>query len=197
MTRTDTERIDEVLKDRKDHGNAVTVVKYRDFLSKESTFSYSFSKTIILKSVIDTLIQMDKEAGNAFPFDDVDLLLRSGTCEPCIIVAHPETVLYRIHQGNVCNILPLMGRGILYLIKSEGNGRYPGGKKRRFDRYARIGGQAYTWGKTALQKKHLLMAIKIFARGWPMVLAAIASKYRSRRQKNEPFAFSLNHSDAL
>ncbi len=171
----------------------IKVLTYRDFLSKDVGIGISNSKIVIRKSVFTQTERLPRNTAKAYPFDDYDLMLRAGTCGPCVIVIQPITVAYRTHEtntvGNIENMIP----GLLSLIHSERRGNYPGGKNRLFDRYARIGGPAYEWFRKGLKSHRPWLACKLLASSWPMVAAAVAKKTWHLFQKTSDPLILTNH----
>jgi hypothetical protein len=55
-------------------------------------------------------------------------------------------------------------------------GHYPGGARRRFERRALIGGVVFHWTRRAARSGTYRDAMKLLARGWLMVSAAITRR---------------------
>lgn len=160
-----------------DSGNAGTleILKYRDFLSKGVGISISSSKIVIKKSVFKEVTGR-RDMIKAFPFNDYSLLFLAGTYGPCVIVKRPTTVAYRRHAANTSRDIEAMTEGVICLIRAELSGLYPGGRTRRFARYALIGGPVYEWSKKAFKRRRRGLALRLLIRGLPMVVAAILRK---------------------
>jgi hypothetical protein len=120
-----------------------------------------------------------KEAGGsrvdwpkAFPADQHDTVLRFGTCGPCVIITKPATVGYQQHASNVVHdTARMIDNGILTLVKSERQGHYPGGVKRRFRRYSIIGGDAMCWVRRAIKQYQLFLGLRLLVLTFPMIAA--------------------------
>jgi glycosyltransferase involved in cell wall biosynthesis len=160
-----------------DSGRAgiVEVLKYQDFLAKGVGTSVSSSKIVIKKSVFKEATRL-RDRLKDFPFNDYHLLLLAGTYGPCVIVKRPTTVAYRRHVTNMSRNIEAMTRGVFSLIRAERAGWYPGGRARRFARYARIGGPVYEWSKKAFKRRLRGLALRLLISGLPMVVAAILRK---------------------
>jgi hypothetical protein len=69
-----------------------------------------------------------------------------------------------------------MVNGISAVIAAERAGLYPGGRKRRFSRYACIGGIAQLWVRRAFQYRQFRLAMKLLRESAPMIAAAGCKK---------------------
>lgn len=156
--------------------DSIEVLEYRDYLAKEIPIGMSSSRTVVRKSAFTQIGGYHISAPTTFPLDDFDLAIRMGTSGPCLVVLKPACVAYRVHKNNTIHNTKEMVNGILRVIKSEHQGRYPGGKSRRFDRYSYIGGITYHWCKIALKRHHPFMALRLLKSGWPMVMAGCVKK---------------------
>jgi glycosyltransferase involved in cell wall biosynthesis len=67
--------------------------------------------------------------------EDGDLALRLGEAAGFVQVRAPFTFGYRQHAGNIAGDLPRLLAGAWHKIKSEHTGRYPGGARRRAERW--------------------------------------------------------------
>ena len=111
-----------------------------------------------------------------FHCDDFNLLLRTSTSGPFIVVMQPTTVAYRMHATNAIYNLDAMVRGVLGLICHEHQGEYPGGRARQLERYARIGGAAQSWARHSIEGGKPGLAFKLLKRAWFMIMASAAQK---------------------
>jgi glycosyltransferase involved in cell wall biosynthesis len=152
------------------------VLKYRDFLSKDVSVGMSSSRIVIRKSVFEQAGGLRASTPTTFHLDDYNLLIRAGTYGPCLVVKRPTTVAYRAHAGNAMSDMEAMVRGVLSLVCAERQGLYPGGRDRRFARFACIGGPAYYWSRNALRSGRPGLAFRLLTSGWPMVAAAALRK---------------------
>ncbi len=110
-------------------------------------------------------------SATTFNMSDHDFLLRVGCEGPAILIESPSTVAYRSHSSNSVRDTRRVVAGMLRIIRAEREGRYPGGRSRRFHRYASIGGPALHWSKRAMQRGHPLLAIRLFMSAFSMILA--------------------------
>jgi len=167
--------------------NPVEVVQYRDYISKTIPLTTPNSKIVIKKSVFDEVGGLRNSTPLTFHNDDLYILLKTGTYGPCIVVQKPYTVAYRMHEGNSIKNVRLIAEGVLLLARSERLGEYPGGRQRRWDRYAVLGGRASTWALRYCwrggQKK---LALWLLFKTAPMVFAALWNK--SLRRFHKPIA---------
>ena len=118
----------------------VEILRYPDYLSKDVSQRLCNSQFVIRKPIFDEMGGYGHNGVAAFPADDVNFLLKAGTYGPCIIVQKPYTAGYRQHETTRSWNLKGAVRGLLGIARFENEGRYPGGRERRWDRYALIGG---------------------------------------------------------
>jgi len=147
------------------------VIKYSDFLAKDVAIGASCSMIVIKKSAFERAGGLRNSTPTTFHMDTFDMLLRFGTCEPCIVVKKPVTVGYCSHTTNTNRDVERMVKGALSVIRAERRGQYPGGSRRRFSRHAYIGGMAWSWFKYALRSHHYELALKLLICSAPMVMA--------------------------
>ena len=159
-----------------DQGTAIEVLKYEDFLSKDTAVGMSSSKIVIRRKIFEEAGGLRRSTPTTFHLDDYNLMLRTGTYGPCIIVQTPTTVAYRSHSANSIRDTKAMVSGILALIHAEGRGEYPGGRHRRFARYACIGGPAIQWGRRSLKTRRLFFILNFLMRATPMIAASVLKK---------------------
>jgi glycosyltransferase involved in cell wall biosynthesis len=156
------------------------VWKYSDFLAKRVVVGLSNSRIVIRRSVFDEVGGLRHSSPQTFHLDDFNLVLKVGTYGPCAIVKAPPTVAYRSHSSNSIRGVESMVNGISSVIAAERAGLYPGGRKRRFSRYACIGGIAQLWVRTAWRNRQYRLAIRLLLESAPMVAAAGCKKVLSR-----------------
>ncbi len=156
------------------------VWKYSDFLDKRVMVGLSNSRIVIRRSVFDEVGGLRHSNPQTFHLDDFNLVLKVGTYGPCAIVKAPPTVAYRSHTSNSIRGVESMVNGISSVIAAERGGLYPGGRKRRFSRYACIGGIAQLWVRTAFQYRQYRLAMELLLESAPMIAAAGCKKLFSR-----------------
>ena len=162
----------------------IKVLKYRDYLSKDVKLGLSSSRIVLRKSVFDEVGGLRNTTPATFHLDSLNLILKVGTYGPCMVVQHPYTVAYRHHEANSIRSLRPIADGILVLARSEFQGRYPGGTKRRRDRYACIGAIALSWAiNYCLRGRSWKLAFRLLWGTAPMGLAAVWKKALTRRRK--------------
>jgi len=102
------------------------------------------------------------------------------------MITLPRTVLYRVHSANsIHRVAPFLRMAHL-LIDKERAGEYPGGRERRFQRYAWFGGMVTFWTKRALRAHLYRDALKLVADGWAMILAAVVRRSVVRLLGRQP-----------
>src|SRR5208282_5359139 len=112
----------------------IKVLKYHDYLSKDVTLRLSSSRIVLRKSVFDEVGGLRSTTAATFHLDSLNLILKVATYGPCVVVQQPCTVAYRHHETNAIRSLEPIADGILVLARSEHQGQYPGGSKRRRQR---------------------------------------------------------------
>jgi glycosyltransferase involved in cell wall biosynthesis len=160
-------------------GNGVTDVEfvtYKDYFSKDRPVYKSSSIMTVRKDVFEMAGCFRHAPDRTYPCDDGDFILRAGIYGPAVLVLQPVTVGYRIHEGNVTGDMRRITQSIQALISSEKKGVYPGGRSRMLDRYAVIGGMVLAMSKSALLQGCFGAGLRLFARGFPMVLAGAFRK---------------------
>src|ERR1041385_1470043 len=125
-----------------EQGERVAIRLYPDYLSKDVTQEVSCSVIVIARAAYERCGGLRRSTPKTFHMDNHDMLLRFGSVGPCVVVQEPLTVLYRMHEGNCVKDVQKMVEGALAVIATERQGRYPGAARRRFGRYALIGGMA-------------------------------------------------------
>jgi glycosyltransferase involved in cell wall biosynthesis len=154
----------------------VEFVAYPDYFSKDRPVYKSSSVLTVRKDVFALVGGFRHTPDQTYPCDDGDFLLRAGVYGPAVLVLQPLTVGYRIHEGNVTGDARRITQSIMTLISSEKKGVYPGGRSRRLERYAFIGGIVFDWSKKAVFQGCPGAGLRLFARGFPMVLAGAFKK---------------------
>lgn len=126
-----------------------------------------------------------------FYLDDLDMAAKLGYCGKSILIYSPFTALYRMHAGNTVHFVPPFLRSARLIIDRERAGLYPGGHRKRFERYAFHGGMVFFWTRRALKQGLYRGAIDLAVCGWPMLLAnalrksIIALKGRRRMEVSQ------------
>jgi glycosyltransferase involved in cell wall biosynthesis len=158
----------------------IEVVAYQNYMHKDRQVGTTYSMMIIRK---DIFYQAGKcrsmNEGKIFG-DDFDFLLRLSFAGPAILIVEPRTVLYRMHSENMSvSNSNLEAKAILKLLEKERSGKFPGGKKLRFYRYAFLGGPAHDWGTRAFKDGHKKEGLELLIKGAPMIAAKILRKVRT------------------
>jgi glycosyltransferase involved in cell wall biosynthesis len=164
----------------------IRAVKFADFLSKDVQVGLSNSRIVIRKSTFEKIGGLRRTTPATFHLDDFNLILKVGTEGPCVVLLQPETVAYRTHGANSIRDPRAMVNGILSIIDSEKKGEYPGGKERKWDRYACIGGISQLWVLRSLQARKPGQALRVLFNSAPMLAAAVYRKIRLKFCKKTP-----------
>jgi glycosyltransferase involved in cell wall biosynthesis len=153
--------------------HVVEIVEYEDYLRKDRPFGVSASSVVCERRSFQSVQGWSQD--RAF-MEDQDLLFRLGDSGRAIQVVSPPTILHRSHAGQAVRQVPPFIDALYRMIRDERLGRYPGGRRRRFERSALFGGLVFFWAKRSVRARLYWDAAKLIARGWPMVVAAILRK---------------------
>jgi len=154
--------------------------QYRDYLAKDVSVGLYGSNVVTKKSVVEQAGGLRHSTPTTFYMDLLDTMLRIGVYGPCVVVKQPTTVSYRVHPTNSVRDIERMTDGIYPIVKAERHGQYPGGRSRRFARYACIGGVAWCWFKYALAAHRPRIACKYLVYCTPMFVAGALKKIWGR-----------------
>lgn len=176
----------------------VVILRYRDYLSKDVPFHMTNSRIVIKRSVFVEAGGFRDTTPTTFYMDDFDLLLRLGTVGPCVLIRKPFTVGYREHTNNCHLDVSGMAQGILGLAHSERSGRYPGGKDRRWARYACIGGVSASFAiRHCWNHGYRAQALRLLGGPAFMIVTAAWARFRRRfRQPTPSIVLPHNSGDA-
>jgi glycosyltransferase involved in cell wall biosynthesis len=156
-----------------DAPHEITMVDYSDYWRRDRSFGNSASALVVARQAFE---DVHGWSTSVFPMDDQDLTLRLGASGRAIQILSPATILHREHAGNSINNISACINGVGYLLRQERLGHYPGGAGRKLERCALIGGVVFHWTRRAAKRGMYREAMKLMARGWPMVSAAIARR---------------------
>lgn len=124
--------------------------------------------------------------GGIFHLDLNDLVAKLGYSGKSILVCSPYTMLYRIHAANTIQFVPPFLRSGHLMLDIERAGLYPGGRRKRFERYAFLGGTVFYWARVGFRAGLHRAALRLMVRAWSMILAAIMHRsiIRLRGRRN-------------
>ena len=159
--------------------------QYRDFLSKDVGFGKSNSRIVLKRSMAEATGALRAEL-SSFPCSDINLLLLAGTKGPFVLIQRPYTVAYRTHDRNTVKRVDYIVEGCLKLARFERQGKYAGGRARRFDRYACIGGACSVFAYRALKQGRLQLASRLLLHTAPMIAACVINKLGRYFRKSTP-----------
>lgn len=163
----------------------IRVIKYADYLSK--TRPVGTMAIVVRKSDFDAVGGLRNTTAQTWYCDDNSLLLKVGARGQCILIESPSTSAYRQHAENSTKDAEAFANGLIELADSERQGVF-GGKERKADRYAYIGGRAAAWAFYYCWKAgHRKLALKLLSGTAPMVSMAVLRKFlRTFRHSAEP-----------
>jgi glycosyltransferase involved in cell wall biosynthesis len=153
----------------------IRVIKYRDYLSK--TKPVGTMCIVVRKSVFDAVGGLRNSTPQTWYCDDNTLLLKVGTRGESILIDSPFISAYRQHGENSTKNTEAVANALIRLADSERHGDF-GGKERRADRYAYIGGRAAAWAfHYCWRAGHRRLALKLLSGTAPMVSMAMFRKF--------------------
>jgi len=151
----------------------IQIAEYQDYMQKDRTFRPSATALVIERR---TLLRVKGWSVDFPVMEDVDLLIKLGDASPAVQILSPHTAFYRLHPGNTMNNITRYLEQMRRLLDKEHVGNYPGGRERRFERYALMGGHILAFVKRAIRSGLYREALSLAAVGSPMVLASIVRK---------------------
>jgi glycosyltransferase involved in cell wall biosynthesis len=168
----------------RDAPGAIEFVEYDTLFSKDRAADMGASTFVIERA---TFREIGGWTPGIFQLDNYDICTKVGAAGPAILIRAPKTALYRIHAANTIHSVQPFLQMAHHLLDREAAGLYPGGREFRFYRRAWLGGMIFFWIKRALKAGLYLDAIKLAARGFSMVLAAVVRRCAVRARGQRPF----------
>jgi len=111
-----------------------------------------------------------------FHLDLQDIVTKLGYAGAMTLICSPATVFYRIHSRNSIHTVPPFIASLYRLVEKEMSGEYPGGRQRRFERRAWLGGLSFFWVKRAFRAGLYRDALTLGARSAPWIAAGVARR---------------------
>jgi glycosyltransferase involved in cell wall biosynthesis len=159
---------------RGDAPHEIRMCEYQDYLRRDRSFGKALCKVVDRQAF---------EGVQGWPTDyqvleDMDFILRLCVCGRTVLILNPPTIFYRQHAVNSLKrrCLPPHILALYKLIGNERSGKYPGGRRRTFERKALIGGLVLFWAMDAARAGLYWEAIKFLANGGTMALAAVTQR---------------------
>jgi glycosyltransferase involved in cell wall biosynthesis len=178
----------ETVSEEAQRASAVKIRQYVDYLSKREQINITLSKIVIHRSLYDEVGGFSCRDGSCTDsYPDYNLMLKAGTHGPCVVVQEPNTMARRVHSASFTSNFSRVFCGISGMAHSERQGFYPGGKQRRAERYAVIGGFALMWiTKRFLREGAWKLAFQTLKGTAPMIAAAMWRRFKRSFQKTTP-----------
>ena len=151
----------------------IRFVEYADYLQKDRPVGVSASSVVIDRRSFQSV---QGWAEDLIVLEDQDLVLKLAVAGRTVHILSPPTTFHRAHAGQTINQVPAFIDVLYDMIRKERQGQYPGGRCRRFERYALFGGLVFFWGKRAAKAGLLREAVILLARNSSMVCAAIVRR---------------------
>jgi glycosyltransferase involved in cell wall biosynthesis len=156
--------------------DAIEVLKYRDFLSKDVRIGLSQSRIVLQKSVFEEVARAQGDTSRPYIMNDYRLMLLLGSYGPCVITKRPITVVFRQHEAQMTKKVEKIVEGVLELIRGVRGGPDSQGLSGQFIRYAYLGGPVLEWSEKAFRSHRTGIAFRLVMHGWPMLAAATIRK---------------------
>jgi hypothetical protein len=164
----------------------VEVVEFADYLARDRSMGSTLSMIVVRRDAFNRVGGFRRSTVTTFNMSVHDFLLRIGCESPAILIERPQLVAYRVHHGS-CNWNNRRAvDGMLRVIRTERRGGYPGGRARRFDRRAFIGGPTLHWSRTVLRRGSPFLAAWLLLGGVDMVLAKALRSFRQKFRSSRP-----------
>jgi len=152
---------------------AIEIVEHLDYLKKDRSFDNSASALVVERR---SLLKVGGWTNGFLALQDQDLVMKLGDADCAVQIISPPTSLHRAHAGNMSKqVLRSVGQ-IYKILDQEKSGTYPGGRRRRFERYALIGGMAFSWARTAIRSGLICHALQLLARSWLVISVGLTRK---------------------
>jgi hypothetical protein len=151
-------------------------VEYRDYFEKDRSVGARAGALVVNRRAFLGAGGWDPAVSIG---EDYDLVWRLGTAGRLIYLMDPPTTLHRAHDGQTTRQPTRMLGGMAKLAQREKAGMYPGGRGRRLERRACVGGCLVSWA-LALRQRAYGQALMLVARHWTFVLAAVVVRVRAR-----------------
>lgn len=161
----------------------VEFISYTDLFTKDRPYGTCASSLVVARRAFENVRGWTP---GIFHLDTVDYTTKLGCSGRTILICSPPTVLYRAHAGNSVNTVPPFVRMAIRLLAKERAGEYPGGRQRRFDRQAWLGGVTFFWIKRALRAGIYLGALRLVGAGWRVITIACYQRVLARIRSGPP-----------
>jgi glycosyltransferase involved in cell wall biosynthesis len=152
---------------------AIRVLDYDVLMNRDRMYQGCASALVVDHQTFDSVKGWTNDM---FPVEVDDIAMKLGYSGRTVHIWSPPTTGYRIHASNTVHQVPRFVQMMHRIIRNEKAGVYPGGPSHRFKRYAFLGGKVFFWVKRALQVRSYGPALKLFAAGWTMILAAMIQR---------------------
>lgn len=158
-------------------------VEYESLIAKDRSDGLNIGAFVIHRRAFN-------DAGGWSPgiwyLDGQDLYAKLAYSGSAILVLSPYTMFYRMHAANSIRSVPPYVQAAHLMIDRERAGQYPGGRLKRFERYARHGGVILFCTKKILRAGLYRDALRLAVRAWTMILAAVILKSIARLKGQRP-----------
>jgi glycosyltransferase involved in cell wall biosynthesis len=167
----------------------VTVLKFKDYLSKTISLSNFNSKLAIKRSLFHEVGGGRNSNAQTWLNDDMHLMLKVGTRGPMIVVQDVYTAAYRQHAENTIKNVKGIADSLIQFAHAERSGEYTSGSK--VARRAIIGARSVNWAyRYCWRSGERKLAVQLVWKTAPMIAAAVWNR-TVRRFRDPVSSFAL------
>jgi len=152
-------------------------VEYAVLISKDRSADLIASALVVQRAAF---LAVGGWTPDIFHGDIKDLMMKLGDTGPLVLILEPMVAFYRVHDRNSIHQIASFMNSAHRLIGEERAGKYPGGSRRAFHRYAALGSYVAFWSAKGFLAGFWRDALKLAVAGMPMILAGAVQRCGSR-----------------
>lgn len=159
----------------------ISFVEYEDIFEKDRSHGPAFTTLVIRRSeweAMDGLPPGGLVPGVPASLEELDFLWKLGESGPLVFILDPSTTLYRVHPAQAVQQYEKMMAATWVLCTREREGRYPGGRRRRFERRAAVGGQVIYWSREGVAHGIFRPSLRLLTKNGDFALASVTLRLR-------------------
>ena len=151
----------------------IEFVEYESLMAKDRVSGMYIGAFVIERAAFN---RVGGWTPGVWHLDGQDLYAKLAYSGKAILVLSPYTMLYRMHGGNSILAVESYVGAAQSFIDRERSGHYPGGRVKKFERYARHGGVIFFCVKRLWRAGFHAGAVRVALRGWNMIIVAVMRK---------------------
>jgi glycosyltransferase involved in cell wall biosynthesis len=160
--------------------DSIKFVSYKDYLSKDRSVFTSCSMIIVRRDIYNSIGGFRKDNDYKYFHEDFYFFLKFGMVSPAIIIFEPKLFAYRIHSSNSVKNIDHLLKSIAVLISDERKGIFPGGDRRKKDRYSILAGTLLFWVKRALKQRYFKKPITLLLGNIDLIIIGVLWKIKTK-----------------